>query len=94
MLLKWLQVIFLFSDLMENGSSVGGSEVYSFQTPKRSNKMAELGMFSSFLLVLAGGLFEYPSEHDPTLLFTKKIYLYYYCGFYLTLNQSSSETKV
>ncbi|XP_068542756.1 origin recognition complex subunit 2 isoform X1 [Anas acuta] len=29
-------------DLMENGSSVGGSEVYSFQTPKRSNKMAEL----------------------------------------------------
>ncbi|NXI73986.1 ORC2 protein, partial [Anseranas semipalmata] len=29
-------------DSMGNGSSVGGGEVYSFQTPKRSNKMAEL----------------------------------------------------
>ncbi|KAM6307489.1 origin recognition complex subunit 2 [Aegotheles albertisi] len=29
-------------DLMENGSSVSGGEVYSFQTPKRSSKMAEL----------------------------------------------------
>ncbi|KFQ29857.1 Origin recognition complex subunit 2, partial [Mesitornis unicolor] len=27
---------------MENGSSVTGGEVYSFQTPKRSSKMAEL----------------------------------------------------
>ncbi|XP_072197970.1 origin recognition complex subunit 2 isoform X1 [Excalfactoria chinensis] len=27
---------------MTNGSSVGGGEVYTFQTPKRSNKMAEL----------------------------------------------------
>ncbi|XP_048809160.1 origin recognition complex subunit 2 isoform X2 [Lagopus muta] len=27
---------------MINGSSVGGGEVYTFQTPKRSNKMAEL----------------------------------------------------
>ncbi|XP_019472544.1 origin recognition complex subunit 2 isoform X2 [Meleagris gallopavo] len=27
---------------MTNGSSVGGGEVYAFQTPKRSNKMAEL----------------------------------------------------
>uniref|UniRef100_A0A8C9L8F0 Origin recognition complex subunit 2 n=1 Tax=Pavo cristatus TaxID=9049 RepID=A0A8C9L8F0_PAVCR len=29
---------------MTNGSSVGGGEVYTFQTPKRSNKMAELGI--------------------------------------------------
>ncbi|NWW92380.1 ORC2 protein, partial [Rhynochetos jubatus] len=29
-------------DSMENGSSVSGGEVYSFQTPKRSIKMAEL----------------------------------------------------
>ncbi|NXF50358.1 ORC2 protein, partial [Oceanites oceanicus] len=29
-------------DPVENGSSVSGSEVYSFQTPKRSSKMAEL----------------------------------------------------
>ncbi|XP_035392974.1 origin recognition complex subunit 2 isoform X2 [Cygnus atratus] len=29
-------------DSMENGSSIGGGEVYSFQTPKCSNKMAEL----------------------------------------------------
>ncbi|NXE07244.1 ORC2 protein, partial [Lophotis ruficrista] len=29
-------------DSMGNGSSVSGGEVYSFQTPKRSNKMAEL----------------------------------------------------
>lgn len=93
MLLKWFQVIFLFLDSMENGSSVGGGEVYSFQTPKCSNKMAELGTFSSFLVVLAGGLFEYPCEHDLTLLFTQKICLHYYCGIYLTLNQSSSETK-
>ncbi|XP_015723622.1 origin recognition complex subunit 2 isoform X2 [Coturnix japonica] len=27
---------------MTNGSAVGGGEVYTFQTPKRSNKMAEL----------------------------------------------------
>ncbi|KFV86127.1 Origin recognition complex subunit 2, partial [Struthio camelus australis] len=29
-------------DSMGNGSGVGGGEVYSFQTPKRSSKMAEL----------------------------------------------------
>ncbi|NXW75531.1 ORC2 protein, partial [Hirundo rustica] len=29
-------------DPVGNGSSISGSEVYSFQTPKRSNKMAEL----------------------------------------------------
>ncbi|NXL94782.1 ORC2 protein, partial [Alectura lathami] len=29
-------------DSMRNGSGVGGGEVYTFQTPKRSNKMAEL----------------------------------------------------
>ncbi|NWR94839.1 ORC2 protein, partial [Furnarius figulus] len=29
-------------DPMENGSSVSGGEIYSFQTPKRSSKMAEL----------------------------------------------------
>ncbi|XP_062434194.1 origin recognition complex subunit 2 [Rhea pennata] len=29
-------------DTMGNGSGVGGGEVYSFQTPKRSGKMAEL----------------------------------------------------
>ncbi|NXC42825.1 ORC2 protein, partial [Penelope pileata] len=29
-------------DSMRNGSSVGGGEVYTFQSPKRSNKMAEL----------------------------------------------------
>ncbi|KFV42598.1 Origin recognition complex subunit 2, partial [Tyto alba] len=29
-------------DPMENGSNVSGGEVYSFQTPKRSSKMAEL----------------------------------------------------
>lgn len=38
---------------MINGSSVGGGEVYTFQTPKRSNKMAELGMFFSFFFHLA-----------------------------------------
>uniref|UniRef100_A0A8C3TQQ6 Origin recognition complex subunit 2 n=1 Tax=Catharus ustulatus TaxID=91951 RepID=A0A8C3TQQ6_CATUS len=28
--------------IMRNGSNIGGGEVYSFQTPKRSNKMSEL----------------------------------------------------
>ncbi|OXB60608.1 hypothetical protein ASZ78_001141 [Callipepla squamata] len=33
---------------MTNGSSVGGGEVYTFQTPKRTNKMAELGITFKF----------------------------------------------
>lgn len=53
MLLRWLQITFLFTESMTNGSSVGGGEVYTFQTPKRSNKMAELGTFSSFFFHLA-----------------------------------------